>query len=100
MIHEPCGAFYFIRLYADCGENYFTPVGEFDSRELPDPRATGGPVPERMEKSGSGNADWAEYTVIAPDHTRSHYDPLVNWARRTWTFNGTSYGLTAVGPLN
>ena len=99
MIYEPCGAFFHIRLYAGCGDTYFTPVGEFDSREIPEPRAAPRSLPELPESVESGGAGWAEYVVIAPDPTRSHYDPLVNWSRRTWKFDGARYSLTAVEPL-
>ena len=99
MIYEPCGAFFHIRLYAGCGDTYFTPVGAFDSREIPEPRAALRPLPEPPESAESGGAGWAEYVVIAPDPTQSHYDPLVNWARRTWKFDGARYSLTAVEPV-
>jgi hypothetical protein len=89
LYYEPAGSFYFIRLYAACGDEYFTPVAEFDSREIPEART-------HVEVNG---ARWAEYVVIAPDPTSSHYAPLKNWARRTWQFDGTRYRQTAVEPL-
>ena len=89
LYYEPAGAFYFIALYAACGDNYYTPVAEFLARDVPEPEL-------RSEVSG---ASWAEYSVIAPDPTSSHDAPLKNWARRTWKFDGTRYQQTAVEAL-
>ncbi|WAW09814.1 hypothetical protein NB640_11420 [Oxalobacter vibrioformis] len=88
-IYEPAGAFYFIMLYAGCGDDYYTPVGSFDSREIP--------VPARY--SPVNGVKWAEFEVIAPDRTMRHADPLVNWAKRTWSFDGKVYRQMKVEPL-
>jgi len=88
-IYEPAGAFYFIMLYAGCGDDYYTPVGSFDSREIP--------VPVRY--SPVNGVKWARFEVIAPDKTMRHADPLVNWAKRTWMFDGKVYRQTKIGPL-
>lgn len=91
-IYEPAGAFYYIMLYAGCGDDFYTPVGAFDSRELP--------VPARyVPPTGTGDVKWAEFEVIAPDKTVRHADPLVNWARRTWRFDGTLYRQVKIEPL-
>ena len=87
--YEPAGGFYFITLYAACGDNYYTPVATFESREIPEAKV-------RSEVNG---VLWEEYTVIAPDPASSHDAPLMNWARRTWKFDGTRYRQTAVEPL-
>lgn len=88
-IYEPAGAFYYVMFYAGCGDDYYTPVGEFDSREIPAP----------VQYAPVNGVKWARFNVIAPDKTVRHEDPLVNWARRTWTFDGKAYRQVKVKPL-
>lgn len=88
-IYEPAGAFYYVMLYAGCGDGYYTPVGAFDSREIPAP----------AQYTPVNGVKWAQYEVMAPDKTLRHADPLVNWAKRTWRFDGQAYRQVKVEPL-